>query len=580
MTADPLQLVEDRLADTGHAPRRRGEKIIARCPAHPDRTPSLSVTRGTQQPIILNCLAGCATDAVLEALGISWADISAPVELVEHRVTATYPYLDEHGTILYHVERIEPGYDGRTKSFRQAAPGRKGPGAMNGIRRVPYRLPAVIDAVAAGDPIYLCEGEKDADAIVALGHCATTNSGGADAWDAAFNTWLTDAKVIIVVDRDPAGYKRGHKLLEQLRHVTTTVAVVQPTVGKDIYDHLHAGKTLADVEKLSADTLSSLLEASNSEKTAADNPDTPRLAQYLVDWSTAWNADTSAEWLIEPFIARGRAHTLYAGAKTGKSLVTLYAVAAATLGESPFGLAIGPEHPIKVLYIDMEMTLDDLLERLSDMGWENTQFPNLHYLQLPNLKALDTIEGGSELVNFALHLGVDLVVIDTTSRVISGEENSADTFRWLYMYCIQPLKAAGVATLRLDHAGKDVSKGTRGSSAKNDDVDVVYRLDRAEAGFSLHTTHRRMGWIPEYTAINMSDDPLRFTLGLTAVPEGTKELIDHLTRLGVRTDASVRVAGAALHADGIRVSQRVLAAALKARRHHRRPAVDVEDDIL
>jgi len=580
VAADPLQTVEDALAEHGHAPRRRGDKIVARCPAHPDRTPSLNVTRGTTHPVVLTCMAGCATDAILAALNITWADISTPIEQVEHHVTATYPYYDEDGTLLYTVERIEPGYDGKRKSFRQSAPGRRGPGAMQGVRRVPYHLPAIIAAIAAGQPIWLCEGEKDADAVIAAGACATTNSGGAEAWEPAFNTWLTDAKVIICIDRDQAGINRGRKLYDQLRNVTNTVAIVQPATGKDIHDHLEAGKTLNDVEKVTRTDLDNALLDLTNTPTTPEQPTTLRLEQYLVDWNTAWTADTTAEWLIEPVIARGRAHSLYAGAKTGKSLFTLAFVAAASLGNSPFGLALGPERPVKTLYVDMEMTLDDLLERLADMGYENTPFPNLHYLQLPNLKALDTIEGGSELVNFAIHLDVDLVVIDTTSRVISGEENSADTFRWLYMYCIQPLKAAGVATLRLDHSGKDSTKGTRGSSAKSDDVDVVYRLDRAEEGYGLYATHRRIGWVPEHTAIHMHDDPLRFSLGLNAVPEGTSELIDALNRLRVPTNATVRVAGAALRADGVKVRQKLLAAALKARRQHRVPLLDERDDLI
>ena len=57
-------------------------------------------------------------------------------------------------------------------------------------------------------------------------------------------------------------------------------------------------------------------------------------------------------------------------------------------------------------------------------------------------------------------------MIDTTSRVIAGEEDRADTFLALYRHTMRPLKAAGVAVIRFDHAGKDLAKGERGSSAK------------------------------------------------------------------------------------------------------------------
>lgn len=45
----------------------RGRKGMCRCPAHDDRTPSLSVTLG-RQAILFHCFAGCSNDAVLAAL--------------------------------------------------------------------------------------------------------------------------------------------------------------------------------------------------------------------------------------------------------------------------------------------------------------------------------------------------------------------------------------------------------------------------------------------------------------------------------------------------------------------------------
>jgi hypothetical protein len=56
------------------------------------------------------------------------------------------------------------------------------------------------------------------------------------------------------------------------------------------------------------------------------------------------------------------------------------------------------------------------------------------------------------------------VVIDTVSRAIDGEENSNDTW----------LNQLGIAMIRLDHSGKDETKGMRGGSAKSGDVDAVW----------------------------------------------------------------------------------------------------------
>jgi hypothetical protein len=57
--------------------RRSGPGWIARCPAHDDRTPSLSVVRGADGRTLLYCHAGCTTDAILAAMGFSWTDVFA-----------------------------------------------------------------------------------------------------------------------------------------------------------------------------------------------------------------------------------------------------------------------------------------------------------------------------------------------------------------------------------------------------------------------------------------------------------------------------------------------------------------------
>jgi hypothetical protein len=45
-----------------------------RCPAHHDQRPSLSITRAPDR-WLLNCFAGCRTEAILHATGLTWADL-------------------------------------------------------------------------------------------------------------------------------------------------------------------------------------------------------------------------------------------------------------------------------------------------------------------------------------------------------------------------------------------------------------------------------------------------------------------------------------------------------------------------
>ena len=70
-------------------------------------------------------------------------------------------------------------------------------------------------------------------------------------------------------------------------------------------------------------------------------------------------------------------------------------------------------------------------------------------------------------------------MLDTSSRMVQGKENDSDTFIQLYRCSLVPLKRRGITVLRLDHPGKDESRGQRGSSAKDGDVDTIWRLAKA-----------------------------------------------------------------------------------------------------
>ena len=206
-----------------------------------------------------------------------------------------------------------------------------------------------------------------------------------------------------------------------------------------------------------------------------------------IDWPDFWSHDFSADdWLIEPLVARGRQTAIYSSAKTGKSLLALDIAAAAATGKSVLGHS--PQDPIAVVYVDLEMTEADLRERLVDLGYgPDDDLSRLSYFQLPELPGLDRDLGGEILVGTAVAHGAAMVVIDTMARAVQGEENNADTYRAFYWHTGRRLKAAGIALLRLDHQGKDANLGQRGSSAKVDDVDVVFKLTR---------THTRVPWVP------------------------------------------------------------------------------------
>lgn len=224
---------------------------------------------------------------------------------------------------------------------------------------------------------------------------------------------------------------------------------------------------------------------------------------------------------------------MYAKGGVGKSLFVLW-------------LAIQAARDNKQIAIfDYEMTENDLYDRLLDMGLhpESEELNNIHYALIPALNPVDTAQGGNQIYELATRVNADLVIIDTFGRAAEGEENESKTVLEFYRHTASKLKRDGIATLRIDHAGKDARQGQRGTSAKNDDVDIVWKITRANNEVKLHAEKRRAGWVPETVTYHETRNPLDFHLETSSLPDDTsvtKETVDaikYLDKLDVPVDA-------------------------------------------
>lgn len=253
-----------------HNHGKKARKGSAQCPAHDDRNESLSYTAGTKWPLAITCHAGCSSDDVLAALGASWTDFgetkkrdSGPGE-----IDAVYDYVDAFGRELFQVVRFIP------KSFRQRHKvGGEWVWKRGNADPVLYRLPRVVDALRDGETIYVVEGEKDVHALEALGVVATCNPGGAEAWLELHDDTLDGAKhLVVVADKDDAGYKRVRRIRDGLAGHVGRIDFVRAAVGKDVADHLAAGRTLDQLEPYDPDNPTEWPEPTPLRATADPEP--------------------------------------------------------------------------------------------------------------------------------------------------------------------------------------------------------------------------------------------------------------------------------------------------------------------
>jgi hypothetical protein len=238
--------VLNALGEVGCNPRRSGAGYSARCPAHEDKTPSLSLNEGEDGKVLIKCQAGCRTEEVVRALGLSLADLFMPKEKkARSEIVATYDYTDESGQILFQVVRTYP-----RKDFFQRRPNGSG-GWIRGLgttRRVLYRLHEVVGAVADGATVFVTEGEKDADAIVRAGEVATCNPMGAGKWRHEYADSLAGAvEVIVVADADGPGRDHARAVVDTLIGRVGRVLMAEAIFGKDAADHLAAGHSLDEL---------------------------------------------------------------------------------------------------------------------------------------------------------------------------------------------------------------------------------------------------------------------------------------------------------------------------------------------
>lgn len=301
---------------------------------------------------------------------------------------------------------------------------------------------------------------------------------------------------------------------------------------------------------------------------ATDGPPKPTdgLPEAIV-WTDLWDYDpTDRDWLAEPLLPQGRLIALYAVGKAGKSLLALEIAAALATGGSAFGIDFG--EPTHVTYLDFEMTMGDVQDRLSDLGYDkSTDLSRLHYYFQPPIPALDTAEGGKMLLALVKRDESKLVIVDTLIRSVEGSENDADTYSNAYRHSFMPLKREGITVLRLDHAGKDRKKGARGSSAKRDDVDVVWVMTANGTKIQVAVDAARINWVPQTVDLVRKADPLRHdwpTAGTISI--AGQKVVHQLDHLKVPDDTSVRKAKSALQDAGEKAGTNALAEAVRFRK--------------
>ena len=312
----PIELLLTKLPNAEIA----GEGWSARCPAHEDRRASLSIGEGIDGRALVKCHAGCTVDAVCEAVGLRVADLmpttdnqsvnangnhrkpkKAAIPLTPRHAGKTFATAHEavaelerrHGPRsalwTYHDAKGEPvgvvvrwNLVDSKKSIRPAS--RHGDGWRIGGMPEPRPLYTLPD-LAGANRVYVCEGEKAAGAVKALGLVATTSPHGCGSPGKADWQPLAAKEVIILPDNDSAGRKYAETVAAILAKLTPA-PVVKVVDLPDLPDHGDAADFVAARDGTDAVELRRIVNtlANEAEPLIATCPAAPeRFERFPVD---------------------------------------------------------------------------------------------------------------------------------------------------------------------------------------------------------------------------------------------------------------------------------------------------------
>ena len=449
----PVDVVLERLDRV----KRRGAGWVARCPAHEDRNPSLSIDVGDDGRVLVTCHAGCALDAILAALDLEPRDLFAQDHGRAGAIVATYPYDDERGRLAFEAVRFEP------KRFALRRPDGNGGWTwrLGDTPRVLYRLPDVLEAVAADNgAIWIAEGEKHADLLRSRGRVATTNPMGAGKWRPEHADALAGAaRVFVLADDDTPGRAHADKVARSLAGRVAELKVVElfprGESKRDVIDFYAAAPSANDADR----QLVELVQAAPVWTASA-------AAAGAVEFVTVEDFVAHPVPQAEPIVVDANGATAlaadglgltYGDGGAGKTTVWLDASMHFVVGDPWLAGLLAPTRPLHVGWVENEGPQEEFRRKLERKlgAWRDRLPPGrFHVLNAP-WGALDLrlVEHRAGLAGAVRELNLDLLVIGPLNDLGMQGGGTPDEVRAFHAHLknVQALAGRLVSLMVLHH---------------------------------------------------------------------------------------------------------------------------------
>jgi hypothetical protein len=491
-----MKTAEEIVAQLGGKPSGKN-RWMAKCPCHEDDKASLQITQSGGH-VLFKCFAGCDFRALADAIGLFGGE-QKPSQ--GRRIVATYDYRDENGKLIYQSVRTEP------KKFFQRRPDGSGGWIQNmtNARRVLYHLPELV-ASPARSMVFVVEGEKDADRLIAHGFNATCNVGGAGKWKPEYNDYFRDKFVVIVPDNDDPGRKHAKGIALAVSGIAACCKIIDlpgvPPKG-DISDWFDADGSpdslIALVDAAPEVTAEILKEAEPTIESNGYHQKAPLATQYLADYPS----------LLPPVIGndagvgllrKTETMNIIAPSKVGKSFLVVDLSLSIATGKGWLGYETPPG---RVLVIDNELhpeTFTDRLRRVMEARGITADDLGDRLSILSLRGELCDLEGIENWIAAYAKDELDLVVLDAFYRFVAkgDDENSNADISNMYNQIDRLAKLTGAAFTIVHHSTKgdqsnkeitDIGSGG-GSMSRACDTHVIFRRHAEEGCVTVEAACR------------------------------------------------------------------------------------------
>ncbi|MCV0395457.1 MAG: AAA family ATPase [Rhizobiaceae bacterium] len=195
-----------------------------------------------------------------------------------------------------------------------------------------YHRDEVLKAKADGKPVFLCEGEKDAETLRSWGFTATTNAGGAKYWTDQFDDDLAGADVVILPDNDDAGRQRATLRGAGLKPKAKSVRVLDIAQSwkdapekADITDWKEqAGGTADQFEKL-------------AKRAPHWKPEKPKSRFGAFTWDQVGKGVVPCiDWIVDEWLPERGMSVIGGASQSGKSFLSIHLAMSIARGQDFF----------------------------------------------------------------------------------------------------------------------------------------------------------------------------------------------------------------------------------------------------